>query len=128
MDRSSISSPAVERHRETVERYRQSDSREQARQLQAKWDFTRTQLDAFFENLGTQPDEVFSKEELYPNVPLCVIAIVQGVFGFAAPTQPIDSGALMEALTEKLSGWGQDGMSGTSQLGQSIGQRERVPA
>lgn len=97
--------PALARSREAIERHRDKPVTEQLRQHRARWEVAQQVVDAYFEGIQTQGEELFSQDEIYPSVPLCVINIVQGVLGFTQIEAPLDSATLIEALAERLTSW-----------------------
>lgn len=119
--------PAVWRQRETIERYRNMSEQEQTRRFQAKWEVCRNVIDHIFEEVQNQPSEVFSKEELYPTLPLVAISVIEGIFGFTTSSPPIESAALHEALLDRVStGSGSYSPEVAGTLSQAL--REKVPA
>lgn len=108
--------PAVSRSREIFERHQNKAVAEQLRQYRARWEVAQQVVEAFFEGVQTQGEEIFEPSEVYPSVPLCVLSIVQGIFGFSNIEPPLDSATLTEALTERITSWSPETTMAASRL------------
>lgn len=112
--------PAVSRSREVIERHQNKPTSEQLRQYRARWQVVQQTVDALFEGIQTQSEEVFEQSEIYPAIPLCVFSIVQGLFGFSHIEPPLDSATLTEALTERLTSWSPEATMTASRLSDKV--------
>lgn len=112
--------PAISRSREVIERNQNKPTTEQLRQLRARWEVAQQVVDALFEGIQTQPEEVFEPSEVYPAIPLCIFNIVQGLFGFSHIESPLDSATLTEVLTERLTSWSPETTMAASRLSEKV--------
>lgn len=112
--------PALARSREVIERHANKPAADQMRQYKARWEVVQQVVDAFFEGVQTHPEEIFEQSEIYPSVPLCVLGIVQSIFGFSNIEPPLDSATLTEALTERITSWSPETTMAASRLSDKV--------